>query len=281
MMLGIICAIASSLAYGCADFAGGLATRHAHVLRVVAIASPASFVVELLVLPIIGGTWSASAIGWGAASGVASAAAFILLYQCLSAGPMSVLSPVTALVSAILPVAVGVGLGERLQAVTVIGIVLAMIAVMVVSGTGDGGRGGRPSAASLLLAIGAGAAIAAQLICLNQSPHGSGVTPLIAGRAVSGGTVLIGYAKRRRQLGEAKPQRWLAAGAGALDALANLAFLLAVRTGPLAIIAVITALYPASTVLLARATLKERLAPVQIGGLALAAISVAMLALSR
>lgn len=280
MVLGIILGVASSVAYGCADFAGGLATRRASVLQVVAIASPASFVVELLVLPILGGQWSAAAIAWGAASGVASAAAFTLLYQCLSAGPMGVLSPVTALVSAILPVAAGLLIGERLHPVAVVGIALAMVGAGVISATGSA-PSMRPSAVALLLAVGAGAAIAAQLICLNQSPRGSGVTPLIAGRAVSGTAVLIAYAARRGHLTVGPPERWLAAAAGAVDALANLAFLFAVRSGPLAIIAVITALYPASTVLLARVTLGERMAPAQIGGLALAAISVALLALAR
>ena len=77
-MLAIVLALASSLTYGCADFAGGLATRRAHVLRVAVIAAPPSLAVELLLLPVLGGHWSAGAIGWGAASGAAS---FVLLYQ--------------------------------------------------------------------------------------------------------------------------------------------------------------------------------------------------------
>src|SRR5215208_1297875 len=119
---------ASSLAYGAADFLGGLAARDAHVLRVVVIAAPASLLLELLLWPAVGAHFDAGAVAWGAASGVASAAAFALLYRTLAIGPMSVLSPVTALVSAALPVSVGLIDGERLSALAVGGMTLAFVA---------------------------------------------------------------------------------------------------------------------------------------------------------
>src|SRR3954451_14874206 len=107
MTAALFLALASSLAYGAADFLGGLAARGAHVLRVVVIAAPASLLVELLLWPVVGATFASGAVRWGAASGVASAAACALLYRTLAIGPMIVLSPVTALVSAALPVTVG------------------------------------------------------------------------------------------------------------------------------------------------------------------------------
>src|SRR5512139_3461246 len=102
-MTALLLALACSIAYGSADFLGGVAARGAHVLRVVLIAAPISLVVELLLLPAAGADFSSAAVAWGAASGVASAATFALLYRTLAIGPMSVLSPVTALVSATLP----------------------------------------------------------------------------------------------------------------------------------------------------------------------------------
>src|SRR3954463_3226540 len=137
-------ALMSSLAYGAADFLGGLAARGAHVLRVVVIAAPASLLVELLLWPVVGATFTADAVAWGAASGVASAAAFALLYRTLAIGPMSVLSPVTALVSAARPVAVGLVSGEQLTAIAAAGMVLALGAVVLVSGGADI-SGARPS----------------------------------------------------------------------------------------------------------------------------------------
>src|SRR3954449_7774771 len=125
----LLLALASSLAYGAADFLGGVAARGAHVVRVVVIAAPASLLVELLLWPAVGARFDAGAVAWGAASGIASAAAFALLYRTLAIGPMSVLSPVTALVSAALPVGVGLIGGERLGALAVAGMALALAAV--------------------------------------------------------------------------------------------------------------------------------------------------------
>jgi drug/metabolite transporter (DMT)-like permease len=273
----LLLGLASSLAYGSADFLGGLAARGAHVLRVIVVAAPVSLLVELLLWPAAGARFAPGAITWGAASGVASAASFALLYRTLAIGPMSVLSPVTALVSAALPVGVGLVGGEHLSGVAMGGMALALAAVVVVSG-GTDARGLRPSRPALALAFGAGAAIALQLVCLDRAPDDSGVAPLLVGRAVSSAVVLAAALALRSRLGETRPSGPGSAGAGALDSLANFAFLLAVREGELAVVAVITALYPAATVLLARALLAERIGRAQLAGLGLAAVAVGLLA---
>ncbi len=278
-MIALLLALGSSLAYGCADFLGGLGARKAHVLRTVLIAAPASLAVELLLWPFLGASFSAGAIGWGAASGVASAAAFVLLYRTLAIGPMNVLSPVTALVSAVLPVTVGLLQGEHLGIAGLVGLPLALVAVVLVS-TGGGTGSARPSRAALLLAFGAGAAIALQLIFLHQAPSDSGVAPLIIGRAVSSAVTLASAGLMRHRLGPERPAYAMSAAAGVLDSVANLLFLLAARSGDLAVVAVITALYPAGTVLLARSVLAERLHRGQLLGLGTAAVAVSLLALT-
>jgi uncharacterized membrane protein len=246
------------------------------VLRVVIIAAPASLLVELGLWPVASARFTTGAVEWGIASGLASATAFAFLYRSLATGPMSILSPVTALVSAALPVAVGLAAGERLRGPAVAGLALAFAAVVVVSGGLDA-AGAKASLASLALASGAGTAIALQLICLNQAPHSSGVAPLIVGRAISSAAVLSVAGIRRAHLGRARPRLPLCVSAGVLDSLANFAFLLAVRNGDLAVVAVITALYPAGTILLARAVLSERMARTQLLGLLLAAVAVSLL----
>jgi drug/metabolite transporter (DMT)-like permease len=277
MTAALLLALAGSLTYGAADFLGGFAAREAHVLRVVVVAAPVSLVVELLLWPAAGAHFDVPAVAWGAASGVASAAAFALLYRTLAIGPMSVLSPVTAVVSAALPVAVGLLSGERLTGLALGGMALALVAVLIVSG-GTNTSGLRPTRAALVWAFGAGAAIALQLICLDQAPSDSGVAPLLVGRAVSSAVVLGAALMLRGRLGDRRPSLPASAAAGALDSLANFAFLLAVRDGDLAVVAVITALYPAGTVLLARALLAERIGRTQLAGLGLAAIAVGLLA---
>ncbi|MFH8933887.1 EamA family transporter [Streptomyces griseosporeus] len=278
-MIALLLALGSSLAYGCADFLGGLGARKAHVLRTVLVAAPASLAVELLLWPVLGASFSTAALGWGAASGVASAAAFALLYRTLAIGPMNVLSPVTALVSAALPVAVGLIQGEHLATAGLVGLPLALLAVVLVS-AGHGAGSARPSRTALLLAFGAGAAIALQLVCLHQAPSGSGVAPLIVGRAVSSAVTLAAAGLLRRRLGPERPAYALSATAGVLDSLANLLFLLAARSGDLTVVAVITALYPAGTVLLARGVLAERIHRGQLVGLGTAAVAVSLLALT-
>jgi drug/metabolite transporter (DMT)-like permease len=278
-VIALLLALGSSLAYGCADFLGGLGARKTHVLRTVLIAAPASLVVDLLLWPVLGATFTPSALGWGAASGVASAAAFALLYRTLAIGPMNVLSPVTALVSAVLPVAVGLLQGEHLGAAGLTGLPLALLAVVLVS-AGRGAGAARPSRTALLLAFGAGAAIALQLVFLHQAPSGSGVAPLIVGRAMSSAVTLAAAGVLRRRLGPERPAYAMSAAAGVLDALANLLFLLAARSGDLTVVAVITALYPAGTVLLARGVLAERIHRGQLVGLGTAAVAVGLLALT-
>ncbi|MFB1048489.1 EamA family transporter [Streptomyces chrestomyceticus] len=278
-MIALLLALGSSLAYGCADFLGGLGARKAHVLRTVMIAAPASLAVELLLWPVLGASFSTAALGWGAASGVASAAAFALLYKTLAIGPMNVLSPVTALMSAALPVGVGLLQGERLATAGLIGLPLALVAVVLVS-AGHGAGAARPSRTALLLAFGAGAVIALQLVFLHQAPSDSGVAPLIVGRTVSSAVTLTAAALMRRRLGPERPAYAMSAAAGVLDSLANLMFLLAVRSGDLTVVAVITALYPAGTVLLARGVLAERIHRGQLVGLGTAAVAVSLLALT-
>ncbi|MCK7622275.1 EamA family transporter [Streptomyces sp. RS10V-4] len=277
-MIALLLALGSSLAYGCADFFGGLGARKAHVLRTVLIAAPASLAVELLLWPFLGASFSQGAVVWGAASGVASAAAFALLYRTLAIGPMNVLSPVTALVSAMLPVGVGLAQGEHLSTAGLVGLPLALVAVVLIS-AGHGAGAARPSRTALLLALGAGAAIALQLIFLHQAPADSGVAPLITGRAVSSAVTLAAAGLLYRRLGSEKPAYAMSAAAGVLDSVANLLFLLAARGGDLAVVAVITALYPAGTVLLARCVLAERVHRGQLLGLGSAAVAVGLLAL--
>ncbi|GAA2440120.1 EamA family transporter [Streptomyces glaucus] len=278
-MIALLLALGSSLAYGCADFLGGLGARKAHVLRTVLIAAPASLAVELMLWPLLGASFGAGALGWGAASGVASAAAFALLYRTLAIGPMNVLSPVTALVSAALPVGAGLLRGEHLTGTALIGLPLALAAVVLVS-AGHGAGAARPSRTALLLALGAGAAIALQLVFLHRAPSDSGVAPLIVGRTVSSAVTLAAAGLMRRRLGAERPAYATSAAAGALDSVANLLFLLAARTGDLAVVAVVTALYPAGTVLLARGVLAERIHRGQLVGLGAAAVAVSLLALA-
>lgn len=256
-----------------------------------AIAALVGLCVLLLALPLLGGTWSAPAVLLGALSGISGAAAIGLLYASLAIGPMSILSPLTAVVSAIVPVTVGLLGGERLGLIGYIALGLAGIAIVLVGFVPEKGAV-RPSLKGVLMSIGSGIAIGAFLIIISKTPSDSGIVPLVINRATNASmmfliVLVLWQLARRRRNGAANPDAgaWrgglrFAITCGVIDAIANIGLLLGVRLGELSVIAVLTALYPAGTIILAAIVLKERIAPVQYAGLVLAVVAGGMLALA-
>lgn len=290
-MLTVIIGTSSALVFGAADFFGGLASKRMSAVLATAIAALVGLCVLLLALPFLGGTWSAPAVLLGALSGVSGAAAIGLLYASLAIGPMSILSPLTAVISAVVPVTVGLLGGERLGLIGYIALGLAGVAIVLVGFVPEKGAV-RPSLKGVLMSIGSGIAIGAFLIIISRTPSDSGIVPLVMNRATNASimfliVLVLWLIARRRRGGVADPGAgaWrsglrFAITCGAIDAIANLGLLLGVRLGELSVIAVLTALYPAGTIILAAVVLKERIAPVQYAGLVLAVIAGGMLALA-
>ncbi|PPL19904.1 EamA family transporter [Microterricola pindariensis] len=304
MLLSIL-GLAGALAYGTADFFGGLASRRITALPTSAIAAAAGLTALALTLPWLGGEWSASAIGLGVLAGLAGAVALPLLYACLALGPMSILSPLTAVVSALVPMSVGLARGESLSPVGYGALGLALIAVVLVGFVPEKGAV-RPSLRGVPMAIGSGAAIGVFLILIDLTPEESGINPLIVGRFVNAlimGTAAVliwrigvrrvgagvgagvGAARalpvRPRTLSPTVRAGLLLAMLGGLcDACANVLILIGLRLGELSVMSVLVAMYPAGTILLAALVLRERIAPVQWVGLALALTAAGLLALA-
>jgi drug/metabolite transporter (DMT)-like permease len=272
----------------------------------------------LVVLPFFGGTWSAGAVFWGALSGVSGAVAISLLYACLAIGPMSILSPLTAVVSAVVPMTVGLVGGDRFAPVGYWALGLALVAVVLVGFVPEKGAV-RPSTKGIVMAIGSGAAIGAFMIMIDLTPEDSGLVPLVMNRAVNGaimftlvgvlallagrkaaargvrvrvtttgsvatrpGAVMTDAAPARRQATRLSVRAGilLALACGVVDVVANTMLLIGIRLGDLSVMSVLTAMYPAGTILLAAVVLKERIAPVQWAGLALAVAAAGMLAIA-
>ncbi|WP_411701469.1 EamA family transporter [Conyzicola sp.] len=291
-MLSVIIGISSALIYGAADFLGGTASRRISPVRVTAVAAAAGLVALLITLPFVGGAWSTEAVLLGALSGVTGAVAIGLLYACLAIGPMSILSPLTAVVSAIVPLTIGLVGGERLQPIDYLALGLALVAVVLVGFVPEKGAV-RPSLRGVLMAVGSGAAIGLFLVIIDQTPDDSGLVPLVVNRAVGAALLfaVVGLLALRRSSRsqsdriETPAAAWLpglrlAILCGIVDAVANTGLLIGLRLGELSVMAVLTALYPAGTIILAAVVLKERIAPVQIVGLVLAVAAGAMLALA-
>lgn len=276
-MTAILLALGSSVAYGLTDFLGGIAARKAHIFLLGSLTQPLGLVILLLVAPFVGGVVTTEVWFWGAIAGVSGAFAYVMLFRALAIGPMSIASPISALVAVVLPVIAGVFFGERLPLLGWVGIALGMVAVLMVSQVHEDAP--HPvTFGVLLLSFGAGVFISIFLVSLERAPDDSGLWPIVVVRIVTS-VLLIGVAVAAKVL--TRPSRdvlVLGSASTLLDVAATALFMLATREGLLTVVAVITALYPAATVLMARIVLKEHLQALQRWGLALALVSVAVLA---
>jgi drug/metabolite transporter (DMT)-like permease len=271
-------AVLSSAAYGAADFLGGLATkRGSTVFSVVVFSQSAGLVLVLFSLPLLpSSSPTAGDFVWGAAAGLAGGVGLALLYRGLATGVMSVVAPVTAVCAVVVPLIVGLAMGERPSGLAAIGVLLAIVAIVLISQTGHGGQGNRATT-GLSIAVASGVAIGIFLVCLERTAPSAGLWPLVAARFASVSFfTAAGWIARERLV----PQREsmpIVIGGGALDMTANVLYLFAVRQGPLSIVATLTSLYPASTILLARIVLRERLRLVQGIGVACAAAAIVLI----
>lgn len=265
-------ALVSSLCWGLADFTGGLATKRVGSLRVISVTYPVGFVLlTVLAITIVPGTISPAAIGWSVFVGVFGLAAMFPLYGALALGPMGIVSPLTALGGALVPVVVGIVRGETVTALTVGGMILAIGAVILVSR--EPGPHRRVTPRALLLSAAAGLLIGTYLTGIGVAPDDSGIWVATLGRGV--GSLLLCVVAvvllARKGTSSWRPFPWkLAIITGMVDALANGLFQLAAQQGELVVVAVIGCLYPAATLLLAHWVLKERMTRLQGAGVVLA-----------
>jgi drug/metabolite transporter (DMT)-like permease len=282
--MAIALGLLAALTYGAADFLGGVATKTTRVFSVVLVSQILGSALLVIALPfLLDARPTTEALTWGALSGVAGAVGVAAFYQALSEGRMGVIAPITGVEAATVPVVYGLLGGERPSAVALTGVVLALVAVALVSSSSndpqvhEDGKD-RLLGPGVLAALGAGLAFGAFFILLDRAGDAAGLWPLVGARASSFATIAVAVmvtgSWERPSRGALLP----IAGAGVLDVTANLLYLLATREGLLSIVAVLTSMYPATTVVLARITLDERFSRIQIGGLLVAVAGVIAIA---
>jgi drug/metabolite transporter (DMT)-like permease len=233
---------------------------------------------------VVGGHVSTPAIVWGALCGLSQAFGVWWFYAALGAGPMSLVSPLTAILVAGVPIIAGLALGERPSALAYVGIALALIAVVLVSREGrdeDSGpdlEGNRFTAKVAWLTVGAGLAFGLNFVLIDQAPVDAGLWPLVFAR-LSASLMVVAIAAVLRSLAvpTGVPLK-LALAAGVLDTIANVAMLLALHASLLSLTSVLISLYPAGTVLLALVVLKEKVTRWQAAGMVLALAAVGLIA---
>ena len=280
----ILLGLAAAVLYGGGDFIGGLATRKAHVLTVLTLAETAGAIAALIAAAISPGAVSMAGLAWGFSAGVVGGLGLIIFYVGLATGPMSVVAPVSGLVSTVLPVAVALAWGERPGAGVYAGALLCLVAIVLASSAGDAvtSRGpGRPGRA-IAYGMVSGTAFGLFFLLIRNAGQSGAVWPVAAGRVGELVAVLATALVLRRGLhARGTDGRLLLAAsfAGVIDVVANLCYVAATRTGMFGLAVVMASLYPGVTVLLARAVLGERLRWIQSAGLGLAALGIALIAI--
>ncbi len=283
----ILLGLAAAVLYGTGDFLGGMATRRVQVLAVLLLAQTAGVIVALPAAAMWPGPASPAGLAWGISAGLIGGAGLIIFYLGLAAGPMSVVAPVSGLVSTVLPVAVALAQGERPGAGVYAGALLCLAAIVLASSAGHGKparslraapRRRLPGAGRALgYGIASGASFGLFFLLIRNAGQSGELWPVAAARIGELAVVLITAAVLRRSLLPRGAQGRLllaAAGAGAIDVIANVCYVAATRTGMFGLAVVLASLYPGVTVVLARVVLGEQLRWVQRAGLALAAIGI-------
>jgi len=298
-VLAIVLALASAIGYGGSDFAAGLASRDVSVIPVTLLATVVSTVVVAAALLFAASPGpSAAALAWGFGTGLGGTLGAFALYLGYRHAAFSVAGPLSAVGSAGFSVLAGLLYGERPTNLALAGIVLALPAIVAVSVSADEGAvtGGGGAARGVAFGLVAGAGFALLFIGLDRAGSGSGMWPVAAAAvgelaAAAGAAVLAGLAARRAAADSAaggagggffrlvdSRARLLAVVTGAAGAAGTILFFFATHQGFLAVTAVLTSLYPAVTIMLARTVLGERLTAMRLGGLALAGVCVSLIA---
>lgn len=285
MTATIILALSTSVLFGVGDFLGGVATRRdsafavtgtSHLLSIVLMAG------AVLLLPAAHPT--SADLWWGALSGLAGVVGVISLFGALGVGRMGIVAPVSAALSAALPAIFDLATGTRLSSLTITGIALALVAIVIVSIAPDEQlhepkHEYRPRRA-LALAMLSGVGFSCGFIALSFTSAESGLTPVLAARAVSIPVAVLLALRFGRGFPVDRTALAPTLGAGVTDVLANVTILTAIRLGPLAIASVLGSLFPVVVVALARIFLGERLHLWQKIGVVIAVAAVLLSALS-
>jgi len=292
--VAIVLSLLSALMCGVSDYVGGRASRRVPAVTVALFAGTVMRAMCVVAIPLIEDEPPPqSAVVWGLVAGLMGSVAVVGLYLALARGNMTIVAPVTGVVAAVVPVAVGVATGERPGMLAVAGIVVAILAVALVGGIAGlfGGRGAHRAIdlATVVLAIAVGIGFGLLFVAFSRTGDDSGLWSLLFAR-FSGLPLLAAYyvvrRRRRARTGEVHAGFDAAVvlpglAVGALIVVGNAAYVLATREDLLSIVAVVVSMYPAATVGLAAAFDGERASRSQVAGMVLAVGALLMITIDR
>jgi drug/metabolite transporter (DMT)-like permease len=274
-----ICSVAAVCIWGTADFAGGIGSRRANAFVLTAFSHVCAFAVMFAVALIGHGAFpSRTSILWALAAGAVGGFSLAIFYRALALGQMALTAPISALLGAAIPTLADIAIEGAPSRWTVCGFCLAILAIWLITrpeASDEGGRTGRPAGTGMAALAGVG--FAGFFLCIHQA-HGSPVWVATISRIGSFTSTAIAVAVTRAPLALDRPRAALGMLAGVLDITASTLFVFASQHGRLDEAVVITSLYPAMTVLLARLVLKEHFSRWRLVGLLAALAAVPMIA---
>lgn len=270
----MILGLAAAIAWGGGDFGGGLASRRVPIYGVVLVSQVTGFVGTSVIAAARGEAFpTGSDLLVCAISGALGAFGITMLYRGLAIGRMGIVAPVTGVLAAVIPVIAGFLIEGVPPPLVIVGIVVAVLAVVLVSRVADdtGGRAGLPEA------LAGGAAIGLFGVAISYLSEGDVFADLAVIRVVQG--LLVGAAVLVTRAAWRPGRSWLLPLVliGILDTAGNAFYLAAVQTGQLAIASVLSAMYPVATVILAAVVLRERITRDHTIGIVLAGAAIALI----
>ena len=272
----IFYALMSAFSFGTADFLGGFSSRKNSTTVTVAWSQGAGLITVLIAAPLMGAEYIAGYdIFWGMAGGVSGALGVLVLFHGLSTGIASIVSPIAALSGAAFPVLFGFITGERPPLMTWTGVVLSLPAILLLSW--EKGDRNDHVIRSLRMGLVSGALFGGFFILLSRTSENSGMWPLLAARFTTVPLFILLSVIRKSKLRLEKGTRRMTVLSGILDMAANVFYILAVRTGYLIFAVILSALYPAPTVILQKIFLHEKLTRMRIIGLVLSITGAALI----
>lgn len=275
--MAVVFALISAFSYGISDFLGGVFAKRASAWQVAVVGQSSTAVCAFVAALFLSGSPGTLDWFWGAVAGMGGGIGASFLYRGLSTGRMSVVAPISAIGSALVPVAIGLVTGDRPAPLAWVGVVCALPAIYLISRMSED-----PSAAQRSGGVSdgvlAGGGFGVLFAGLGQVGNDAGLMPLAAAQLASVLSVILSAVLLRSAWVPRTRHAWKAAMMGPLGASATGFFLYATHHGLLTVVSVIAALYPATTVALAAVLLREQIHRTQAVGLFLAAAAVGLVA---
>lgn len=286
IQMGSLLALLSSVCYGTADFLSGYSARRTSIGYVVTYNQLAALVITALLAFIVPGSFTGTTdVLWSCAAGISVAVMLPALYMALGIGPMSVVAPITALIAIVLPVLFGILIeNEKPSIQAYIGFLIGGLAIIFISAPDQENEAITTKSQfkkGIILAVIAGAGIAAMYICLKQVSNQAGLLSLAVSRLVSVLLLVTVSLLVRKSALAIKPNPYsvlFIIFSGGIDAIATALYKLALtHSDQISIIATLASLYPLTTVLLATIILREKLTWKRFTGVALAVSGIALI----